>query len=226
MTSELNHNPLPKRWKIQSTYPEHINDSLSDYNAFMRQLLYNRGITDNHAAAHFIAGTVDHPTDPFLIKDMDLAVERLRQAIVQNETIVVYGDYDADGVTSSALLKLFLDSLDVQARVYIPNRYDEGYGLNDDAIRELAQEGSNLIITVDCGVRAIKEISLANDLGVDVVVTDHHNPGSELPPAVAVIDPKQEGDFYPEKYLAGVGLAYKLVQAYLERYPQEGVDAD
>ncbi|MDF1519998.1 MAG: single-stranded-DNA-specific exonuclease RecJ [Brevefilum sp.] len=226
MTSEPNHNPLPKRWKIQSEYPEYINDSLSDYNAFMRQLLFNRGITDNHAAAHFIAGTVDHPTDPFLIKDMDLAVERLHQAIIQNETIVVYGDYDADGVTSSALVKLFLDALGVQARVYIPNRYDEGYGLNDDAIRELAQEGTNLIITVDCGVRAIKEISLANELGVDVVVSDHHNPGSELPPAVAVIDPKQEGDFYPEKLLAGVGLAYKLTQAYLERWPKEGVDAD
>jgi len=226
MTSEPTYNPLPKRWKIQSAYPEHINDSLSDYNAFMRQLLYNRGITDNHSAAHFIAGTVDHPTDPFLIKDMELAVERLHQAIVQNETIVVYGDYDADGVTSSALVKLFLDSLDVQARVYIPNRYDEGYGLNDDAIRELAQEGTNLIITVDCGVRANKEISLANELGVDVIVSDHHNPGSELPPAVAVIDPKQEGDFYPEKFLAGVGLAYKLAQAYLERYPHEGVNAD
>ncbi len=226
MTSEPTYNPLPKRWKIQSPYPGHINDSLSDYNAFMRQLLYNRGITNNHAAAHFIAGTVDHSTDPFLIKDMDLAVERLHQAIVQNENIVVYGDYDADGVTSSALVKLFLDALGIQARVYIPNRYDEGYGLNDDAIRELAQEGTNLIITVDCGVRAIKEISLANELDVDVVVTDHHNPGSELPPAVAVIDPKQEGDFYPETFLAGVGLAYKLAQAYLERYPQKGVDAD
>ena len=226
MTSKPNHNPLPKRWEIQSEYPEYINDSLSDYNAFMRQLLYNRGITDDISAAHFIAGTVGHPTDPFLIKDMALAVERLHRAITYSENIVIYGDYDADGVTSSALLKLFLDALGVEASVYIPNRYDEGYGLNKDAIRELAKEGANLIITVDCGVRSIDEVSLANELGVDVIVSDHHHPGAALPSAVAVIDPKQAGDSYPEKDLAGVGLAYKLAQAYLEKYPQEGVNAE
>jgi single-stranded-DNA-specific exonuclease len=226
MTAETNTNPIPRRWKLQTPYPKYIDDSLADYNAFMRQLLYNRGITDGDSAAHFIAGTVGHPTDPFLIKDMAVAVERLHQAILHNETIVIYGDYDADGVTSTALLKLFMDSLGVSARVYIPNRYDEGYGMNEDAVRELAQAGANLIVTVDCGVRSLSEVTLANELGVDVIVSDHHHPGEVLPPAVAVIDPKQVGDLYPEKDLAGVGLAYKIAQAYFEKYPQEGGDAD
>ena len=226
MTLEINHNPLPKRWHVLPDFPDHINESLSNYNAFMRQLLYNRGITDNDSAAHFIEGTVDHPTDPFLIKDMAAAVERLHQGISDRESIVIYGDYDADGVTASALLKLFFSALDVTVRVYIPNRYDEGYGLNEEAMHQLASEGANLVVTVDCGVRAVTEVTLANQLGMDVIVSDHHHPGEVLPPAVAVIDPKQSGDSYPEKELAGVGLAYKLAQAYLEKYPHDGVDAD
>ncbi|MDY6845709.1 MAG: DHH family phosphoesterase, partial [Chloroflexota bacterium] len=226
MTSEINYNPLPKRWKIHYRIPNDIDEELRDFSPLMRQLLYNRGFTDHDSAAHFIAGTVGYPTSPLLLKDMGIAVERLHRAITHHENIVIYGDYDADGVTSSALLKLFLDALDVEASVYIPNRYDEGYGLNKDAIRELAKEGASLIITVDCGVRSIDEVSLANELGVDVIVSDHHHPGAALPPAVAVIDPKQAGDFYPEKDLAGVGLAYKLAQAYLEKYPQEGVSAE
>ena len=145
-------------------------------------------------------------------------MERLHKAVTEGEKIAIYGDYDADGVTSTSLLVEFLAALGVEARPYIPDRYDEGYGLNDDAIRLLAGEGIKLIITVDCGVRALGEIALANELGVDVIVSDHHHPGPELPPAVAVIDPKQEGDTYQEKYLAGVGLAYKLAQAYLNRY--------
>jgi len=226
MTSEINHNPLPKRWKIHHLIPGDINDALKDFTPLMRQLLYNRGFTDADSAANFIAGTVGFPTTPFLIKDMILAVKRLHRAVVEGESIVIYGDYDADGVTSSALLYRFFEALNISSRVYIPNRYDEGYGLNEDAIRQLANEGANLIITVDCGVRAVDEVALANQLGVDVIVSDHHHPGSELPSAVAVIDPKQPGDTYPEKFLAGVGLAYKLTQAYLETHPQEGVNAD
>ena len=226
MSSEANTNPLPKRWKVLPDYPDYINESLSNYNAFMRQLLYNRGFTDNDSAAHFIEGTVDHPTDPFLIKDMGAAVERMHQGIANRESIVIYGDYDADGVTASALLNLFFSALDVQVRIYIPNRYEEGYGLNEEAMRQLASEGTDLVITVDCGVRAVSEVRLANQLGMDVIVSDHHHPGEVLPPAVAVIDPKQTGDSYPEKELAGVGLAYKLAQAYLEKFPQDGVDAD
>jgi single-stranded-DNA-specific exonuclease len=226
MTTTANHRPLPKRWQVHHTIPNDVDRALSEFSPLMRQLLYNRGFMDGESAATFIAGEVGFPTDPFLLKGMAKAVERLHQAIMGGETIVIYGDYDADGVTSTALLTSFLSKLNVQARPYIPNRYDEGYGLNLDAIQQLAEEGTDLIITVDCGVRAINEVALANQLGMTVIVSDHHTPGRDLPPAFAIIDPKQEGDPYPEKTLAGVGLAYKLVQAYLTTYPQEGISAD
>lgn len=218
--------PLPKRWQIHHQIPNDIYRELGDFSPLMRQLLYNRGFENSESAAAFITGTVDFPMDPFLLKDMDAAVERLHMAVTGGQKIAIYGDYDADGVTSTALLVEFLAALGVKARAYIPDRYDEGYGLNNEAIRLLAGEGIGLVITVDCGVRALGEIALANELGMDVIVSDHHHPGPELPHAVAVIDPKQEGDAYPEKYLAGVGLTYKLAQAYLSRYPHEGVNAD
>ena len=186
----------------------------------------NRGYEDRESAAAFIEGRVTFDRDPFLLKGMDLAVERLHQAVSAGEKVAVYGDYDVDGVTSTALMVEFLTGLGVEVRPYIPDRFDEGYGLNDEAMRTLAGEGIKLVITVDCGVRAVGEVGLANELGMDVIVSDHHHPGTELPPAVAVIDPKQADDFYPEKYLAGVGLAYKLAQAYLAKYPVEGMDAD
>ncbi len=218
--------PLPKRWRTHHPIPADIEKALKNISPLLRQLLYNRGIQDATSAAAFLDGTVPFPTDPSLMLGMKEAVARLHEAITVGENIAIYGDYDADGVTSSALLKEFLAALDVEARMYIPDRYDEGYGLNDDAIRQLAEEGIDLIITVDCGVRATPEIQLANELGMDVIVTDHHLVPAALPPAVAVIDPKQAGDPYPEKNLAGVGLAYKLAQAYLTQYPGEGLCAD
>jgi len=223
--TQLDH-PLPKRWRVHHPIPADISKSLHEFSPLMRQLLYNRGYQDAEIAAAFLSGNVNFSTDPFLLSGMDQAVSRLNSAISGGERIVVYGDYDADGVTSTALLIGFLSSLDVEAHPYIPDRYDEGYGLNEQAIHQLAEEGTDLIITVDCGVRAVKEVTLAIDLGMDVIVTDHHFPGDILPQAFALIDPKQPGDPYPEKYLAGVGLAYKLVQAYLAKYPQEGVHAD
>ena len=205
--------PLPRRWQVQLPIPAEIDRALGEVPPLLRQLLYNRGIQDAISAAAFLDGTVPFPTDPYLLSGMKDAVGRLHAAIASGEKIAVYGDYDADGVTSTALLTEFLDALGVEARAYIPDRYDEGYGLNNDAIRLLAGEGVGLVITVDCGVRAVAEICLAGELGVDVIVTDHHNVAGELPPASAVIDPKKEGDPYPEKFLAGVGLAYKLVRA-------------
>ena len=226
MTLPTNHRPVPKRWQVHPKIPKHVNEALNAFSPLMRQLLYNRGIEEEISAADFISGNVSFPTDPFLIKDMEIAVDRLHVALLEDESITVYGDYDADGVTSSALLVSFLSSLGKEARVYIPNRYDEGYGLNDEAIQQLADEGTTLLITVDCGIRAVSQVALANRLGMDVIITDHHQPGEDIPPAVAAIDPKQVGDSYPEKFLAGVGLAYKLVQAYLDRYPHEGLTAD
>ncbi len=226
MSDSAERRPLPKRWRIQLPIPTDISRELSDFSPLLRQLLYNRGFVTAKSAAAFIDGTVDFSTDPFLLKDMQIAVDRLHEAIENEEKIAVYGDYDTDGVTSTALLVEFLTKLGADVRPYIPDRYDEGYGLNDDAMRLLAGEGIKLMITVDCGVRAVGEIALAEELGMDVIVSDHHHPGPERPPAVAVIDPKQEGDLYPEKYLAGVGLAYKLARAYLTQYPVQGLQAD
>ncbi|MCJ7695870.1 MAG: single-stranded-DNA-specific exonuclease RecJ [Anaerolineaceae bacterium] len=216
----------PKRWKIAIGIPEHINQELSDFSPLMRQLLYNRGFESAKSAKVYITSGTPFSTDPFNLKDMDIAIERLHRAIENKEKIAVYGDYDADGVTSSALLYEFLSLYGPSPRLYIPSRFDEGYGLNLEAIDTLAAEEVDLIVTVDCGVRSVSEIQHAKDLGISMIITDHHQPGSDLPPADAIINPKQPGDLYPEKMLAGVGLAYKLVQAYFLKYPMEGLSAD
>ena len=165
----------------------------------------------------FLSGET-RPDDPFRIKGMNEAVTRIRRAIRQGERMVVYGDFDADGVTSTALLVQTLSALGGFVRPYIPHRVDEGYGLNINALAELAREGQQLIITVDCGIRSVEEVAFANRLGLDVIVTDHHSIGPQLPPALAVINPKRPDCPYPFKGLAGVGLAYKLAQALLRTH--------
>jgi single-stranded-DNA-specific exonuclease len=152
-------------------------------------------------------------TDPFLMKDMRKAVERIRQAIQNGEQIAIYGDYDVDGVTATALLVTALRALGGNAREYIPNRFDEGYGLNTEALDTLKNEGVSLVISVDCGIRSPAEADHAKTIGLDLIISDHHEPAGEIPQALAVINPKQPGDEYPEKYLAGVGIAYKIAQA-------------
>jgi single-stranded-DNA-specific exonuclease len=224
MTDLPNHTPLPRRWNVQHLIPREIDVALGDFSPLMRQLLYNRGIKDPDAASSFLAGTTHFETDPFLLKDMAAAVERLHSAVMTGENIAVYGDYDADGVTATALMYAFLTAMGDEPRAYIPNRFDEGYGLNEEAVAQLAAEGVNLVITVDCGARSIREVALAVELGMDVILTDHHAPADDLPAAAALINPRQSGDPYPDKNLAGVGLAYKLAQAYLQRYPQVGLD--
>ena len=224
--SENNHQLIKKRWTVSPLIPPHISRELDEHSPFLRQLLFNRGITSAEAARAYLGETSSTPTDPFALKDMDKAVALIHHALTNNQNVAIYGDYDTDGVTSSALLYEFFDQLGHSPRVYIPNRFDEGYGLNEDAVRQLADEGVDLMITVDCGVRSIKEVVLANELGLSVIVTDHHQPGEVLPPSLALINPKQKGDFYPEKELAGVGLAYKLVQAYLSKYPQPEIEAE
>lgn len=182
--------------------------------AVLRRLLLNRGLTTRQEADIYLQreGSL---YDPFLLKGMQPAVNRLWQAIDSNEKIAIYGDYDADGVTATALMVLALERFGADVAPYIPNRFDEGYGLNAEAVEALAQRGVKLIVTVDCGIRSPDEVSLAQSLGVDVVVSDHHTPREVLPPAVAVVCHKQPGDTYPEKDLAGVGLAYKIIQAML-----------
>jgi single-stranded-DNA-specific exonuclease len=148
---------------------------------------------------------------------MPEAVERLLRAIRKGEPVAIYGDYDADGVTATALLVEAISALGGKAQGYIPNRFDEGYGLNNDALENLYSQGVRLVITVDCGIRSPEEARHAGQLGVDLIITDHHQPGVDLPQALAVINPKQPGDSYPEKDLAGVGLAYKLAEAVIAR---------
>ncbi|MGB4594300.1 MAG: single-stranded-DNA-specific exonuclease RecJ [Anaerolineaceae bacterium] len=223
MTSVL---PTSKRWVISPRIPASINSALNEFSPLLRQLLYNRGISDSKTAWAYVRGEASRSTDPFLMTGMNEAVETLHNAITGSHKIAIYGDYDVDGVTSSALLFEFFREIGVEARVYIPNRFDEGYGLNMEAIETLAGEGVQLMITVDCGIRSVKEVDRAKALGLHVILSDHHTPGENLPQADAVLNPKQPGDFYPYKDLAGVGLAYKFVQAYLERHPCEGLKAE
>ncbi len=217
--------PSPKRWIVSPLIPASISAKLRDHSPFLRQLLFNRGIKDPSSAQAFVEGQVCSETDPFLIKDMEQAVELIHEALHSQKKIVIYGDYDADGVTSSTLLYEFLTQIGAPASVYIPNRFDEGYGLNSEAIESLASKGTQLLITVDCGIRSIAEVALARELGMQVILSDHHLPGNTLPPANAIINPRQPGDYYPYKELAGVGIAYKIVLAYLQRYPQQGMSA-
>ena len=217
---------LAKRWITSPLIPPNISRQMPDVSPFLRQLLYNRGIESNEAALAYISG--DSPTnpDPFQMLGMHEAVEVLHDAIQSGQKIAIYGDYDADGVTSSAILYEFLAQLGVSARVYIPNRFDEGYGLNLEAIEQLADEGVKLLITVDCGISSVAEVARASELGMRVIITDHHQVPENLPDAAAIINPHRPTDPYPYKELAGVGIAWKLVVAYLQRYPNPEIDPD
>ncbi len=210
---------LQKRWQIQPPITPQAEEALSNAAPVLRQLLFNRGYATPQAARAYLRAEAPPGASPFNLLGMQAAVERIEFALQRGEQMAVYGDYDADGVTSTALLTHALRALGGAVRPYIPNRFDEGYGLNTDALDSLHSEGVGLVITVDCGIRSPEEVAHARTLGMDVIVSDHHHPGAELPPALAVINPKQPGDPYPDKMLAGVGLAYKLVDALATRHP-------
>ncbi|MCS7179330.1 MAG: single-stranded-DNA-specific exonuclease RecJ [Anaerolineae bacterium] len=202
------------RWQIAPPAPEPYRSRLSDLHPLVVQILYNRGLTDPEAARAFLERRAG-PDNPFVLRGMHRAVARIRQAVRQKEPIAVYGDFDADGVTATALLVIALQALGADVRSYIPHRVEEGYGLNRRAIEELAGAGIRLLVTVDCGIRFPREVAHARRLGMDVIVTDHHLVGTDPLAAVAVVNPQQEECPYPYKGLAGVGLAYKLAQALL-----------
>lgn len=183
-------------------------------------ILAARGIVQPEQACRLLAPDSEPVLSPTLLKDMDLAAARVKLALARQETIAVYGDYDVDGITSTCLLTEFLSRRGGQVIPYIPCRLDEGYGLNQEAVHTLAQQGVSLIITVDCGITAVEETQLANQLGMDVVITDHHTCKEELPPAVAVVDPRRPDCTYPFKGLAGVGVALMLAMAIAG--PEEG----
>ena len=203
------------RWLIQPTITPEADAALQAFPPSLRQILFNRGYENEATARSFLNGEPAFSTDPYLIRGMRESVERIRRALEANESIIVYGDYDVDGVTATALLVETLERLGANVKGYIPNRFDEGYGLNNEALTTLANDGAKLIVTVDCGIRSPAEALHARTLGLDLIISDHHEPAGEIPEALAVINPKQPGDTYPEKYLAGVGLAYKIAEALL-----------
>ncbi len=205
---------LKKRWRIAPPVPQSHLTRFPHLSPLIIQLLYNRGIRSPGDVQAFLEGEGSEG-NPFLLKGMNEAVTRLRWAIRRGELMAVYGDFDADGVTATALLVQTLEALGGRVRPYIPNRFDEGYGLNKGALRHLAQEGMRLVVTVDCGIRSVKEVRYGRKLGLDIIVTDHHSVGEELPPATAVVNPKRKDSRYPFEELSGAGLAFKLAQALL-----------
>ncbi len=180
---------------------------------FLGKILVAKGFDTPEKANAYLTGSIKDLADPFLLKDMDKAVARIRKAVESKETILIYGDYDVDGITSVAALKRFLDFKGAKVLTYIPERINEGYGLNMGAIEKFANEGVKLIITVDSGITAHEEIDFANSLGIDVVITDHHECRDELPGALAVVNPHRQDSEYPFKELAGVGVVFRLICA-------------
>ncbi|MDR3574062.1 MAG: single-stranded-DNA-specific exonuclease RecJ [Anaerolineaceae bacterium] len=217
--------PIKKRWVIEEAIPAEIDEKLSNYPPVLRKLLFNRGISSAEQAEIYLTayGSLN---DPFELSGMEAAVDRIAWAIRKREPVAVYGDYDVDGVTATALLVQVLRKLGGEVRGYIPDRFQEGYGVNNEALKVLYDSGISLVITVDCGIRSPEEADYARRLGLDLIISDHHDPLNEPPKGIPVICPKQVGDTYPDKNLAGVGLAFKIAEAYLKKYPLDGVHAE
>ncbi|NHM30442.1 single-stranded-DNA-specific exonuclease RecJ [Neobacillus terrae] len=209
------------RWIVRQSDRQKIKELENELKItpIVASMLVNRGLDTVDAARYFLFAQNDFH-DPFLLKDMDIAVSRIKAAIEKREQILVYGDYDADGVSSTSVLMLTLRDLGADVQYYIPNRFTEGYGPNEAAFRHAAEMGINLIITVDTGIAALHEAAVAKDLGIDLIITDHHEPGPELPEALAIIHPKLEDSPYPFRELAGVGVAFKLAHALYGIVPE------
>ena len=209
---------------VEQEVQQQLEKELNISSAAARMLVV-RGIQTADEARAFVHPSLDKLHDPFLMKDMDNAVERLHQAITQGEKILIYGDYDVDGTTAVALMYRFLQNLasnlsplTFNLDYYIPDRYTEGYGVSQQGIDYAASQGCTLIITLDCGIKAVEKVAYANSKGIDVIVCDHHTPGDELPDAVAVLNMKRHDCPYPYKDLSGCGVGFKLAQAYTQQY--------
>lgn len=206
---------MKKNWVVQSQSIK-LRDKISkslNINPITAQVLINRGISNGEDAEFYLNSSLFDLPSPFLIKGMDKAVERIKKAIGDKEKIAIYGDYDVDGVTSTALFYNFLKSIDVEITYYNPERLKEGYGINTEAIRKLKSEGVSLIVSGDCGITAYEEVDMAKKLGIDFIITDHHKPPNDLPDAVSVLNPHQKDCLYPGKEIAGVGVIFNLVIA-------------
>ena len=195
---------------------KHLSAALN-VNMIIARLLVQRGIKTFNEAKAFFRPRLSDLLNPFLMKDMDKAVERVEQAIAKQEKVLVYGDYDVDGTTSVAMMYSFLKSRIEHIEYYIPDRYSEGYGISPQSINYAIDNGFTLVIALDCGIKAVEKIADAKERGLDFIICDHHNPGDSLPPAVAVLDPKQPECPYPNKELSGCGVGFKLLQAYCQK---------
>ena len=206
---------MNKKWEIYKTNEEKVEELQKKYklNRLLSTLLTNRGITEETEIEKFLNPKRSDFYDPFGMPDMEKAVNRIIKAIDEKEKVIIYGDYDVDGITSVTVLKSFLEERGIQVNVYIPNRLNEGYGLNKTAMEEIAKQGNKLMITVDCGITAVEEVEYAKKLGIETIITDHHEPAEELPKAIAVVDAKRKDNKYECRNLAGVGVVFKLIQA-------------
>jgi len=213
----LNHS----RWNVLPPAPVQYLAGASGFSPLMAQLLYNRGLTEPSQLASFMAADERLSGNPFLLPDMHQAIARIYQALLSGENIAIYGYFDADGITATALLVQGLSHLGAKAIPYIPHRLTEGHGLRTNALEKLHQQGVSLVITVDCGITGLPEAKKAQKKGLDIVITDHHTPLDEIPPAIAVVNPRLPKSNYPFSELAGVGVAFKLLQALLQSIGKE-----
>ncbi len=208
-----------KKYVAREQIPESISQNLKAFHPFVRDLLYGRNIIEETDAQRFLNPDYDlHTHDPFLLKNMEKVVDRIFLAMEKNEKIAIYSDYDADGIPGAVVLHDCFKKISYENFVnYIPLRNEEGFGLNKNAITDLCSQGATLLITIDCGITDVEEVSHALECGIDVIITDHHIPGALLPKAFAIINPKLKGDEYPEKMLCGSGVIFKVVQALLSK---------
>ena len=217
--------PESYRWEFVEQESDRVKQLAAEtgYPEVFAGLLMARGVHNKEEAQRFLYPSEKNMYDPFLMKGMEAAVCRISQAMDAREKITIYGDYDVDGITATSILYLYLTKAGADVNYYLPDRMSEGYGLNEHAVRMLAETGTKLMVTVDTGISAIVECRLAKSLGMDVVITDHHECQEGLPEAVAVVDAKQPGEIYPFLYLAGCGVSYKLVQG-LKAYRNDQTD--
>lgn len=215
-----------KKYSLRKPIPETIDETLQNYDSLTRSLLYARGFSEVTSAEKFLNPNYnEHLYDPYLMKDMEKAVKRILKAISHDEKIGIFSDYDADGIPGAVALHDFFKKIGFNNFVnYIPHRNDEGFGLNKDALKSLIGDGVKLIITIDCGITDVSEVEFANKHKLDVIITDHHIPGKKIPKAYAIINPKQEGDKYPEKMLCGSGVIFKVIQALISEIRTSNIE--
>ncbi len=206
---------MSKKWQIYQVNEKEIEELQKTYkiNKLLATILSNRGIIEKEQIEKFLKPKRSDFYNPYGMPDMEITVNRIINAIENQEKTIIYGDYDVDGITSVTVLKSFLEERGLHVGVYIPNRLNEGYGLNKNAVKKIADEGYTLMITVDCGISAIEEVKYASELGIETLITDHHEPGEEIPKALAVVDAKRKDNTYQCRNLAGVGVVFKLIQA-------------